>query len=263
MKREERDAFVGKEFYKLFHDLGRPSILFQEGFYALGGTNGHATTSPFPEPWQSLSPEIRAILQETATWTPEMLIKLAPFRWAHPARAMVLANDLEKAFTQRKSTKKTNFLTVISNLNPAEAKKEADEFLSGDKPRSERPSWMYPNGHETLAVEIEWGDFTNDEIVAGFRKWVKVHRPKHIKAPSGQGNKVSDLRAALKRLGIMRALNVFTLADHRFPQQLRDLEDKACYAARKEAGKTFRKLFPFLPSGDEPIHWKTKGGKGR
>lgn len=236
----ERDKIVGKDFAKIFNSLGRVAILFQEGIYALGGMNIYDDVSPFPQPWQSLAADVRRVLVETAAWTPSMVVEQMPFSLANPARVLVLARDIESTLLERRESK-----------------------LAGKQLAPMRPGWKYANGHETLAVEIDWGRFSNDQIIAGFRKWIRTHRPENVKAPSGQGNKNSDWRAALNRLGMMRALNAFTLADHRFPKFLKEKDDKACYAARKEAGKTFKRLFPFLAETEEPIHWKTKGGKSR
>ena len=242
----ERQKFVGADFGKIRTVLGRTAHLFQEGIYALGGTNCYEkATSPFPQPWQSLSPEMRSILLETSAWTPYMVVEMPAFRWSHFTCALALARRFESMRPPRtEPVTKQEFSNWIKDPKTLESQ---EDFLWGDKPRTKRPSLISANGAETLIVEIEWGRFNNEQIIECFRKWVRVHRPKNVKAPSGQGHKDSDWRAALNRLGIMRALSAHTFADHRFPQPFKQREEKACYAARKEAGKTFRRFFQFLP----------------
>jgi hypothetical protein len=252
----ERQKFVGVDFRKIRDVLGRKAHLFQEGIYTLGGaTSYEKVPSPFPQPWQSLPPDMRRILLETAEWTVQKVVDFPAFRWSESPRVSGLAEHLRQLHLKPKEPK--------FPLEPNRAKSLDDLFWSGSKPRTERPSFMYVGGTEVLLVEIEWGRFNNEQIIECFRKWVRIHRPKDVKAPSGQGHKDSDWRAALNRLGIMRALNAYTFADHRFPQPLKERDEKTCYAARKEAGKTFQRLFHFLPVQEKPIHWKTKGGKAR
>src|ERR1017187_5436817 len=128
-------------------------------------------------------------------------------------------------------------------------------------------------GVQTCALPI-WEDFTNDEIANYFRQWVKHARPKQIKAPSGKGHKPGDWRALLTRLGVMRLLSRFTLQEilgtrsappviecqpiHRTKQFASDKwgDPAKWHDARREAGKVFRTLFPFLPKDVKPISWE-------
>jgi hypothetical protein len=124
-------------------------------------------------------------------------------------------------------------------------------------------------GREASIIAIEWGHFTNDEIVNYFRRWVKTNRPAQFPGPSFKGHKLNDWRAHLTRLSVLRLLSHFT------PLELIDTRINRCpaiwktktfsgqkwldankwYDARREAGKLFHKLFPFLPADDQPLSW--------
>jgi hypothetical protein len=261
----QRRESIAADFSRILV-LGPTAHLFQEGIYALGGTTLYSdAVSPFPQPWQSLPQEMRRILLETASWSADRALKIPAFRWSQWAEAVWLAKRYTVLHPPCPEPPTTHWFSsrmeyFVKGVEPAE------KFWWGDKPRTERPSWMSASGEERLLVEIDWGRFTNEQIIACFRKWVRVHRPKGVKQPSGKGhgrgkNKTSDRRAALNRLGIMRALHSYSFADPCFPQPLKDRGEKTCYAARKKAGETFRKLFPFEQKN--PIHWNTKGGKAR
>ena len=241
--------------------LGRIARLFQEGIYPLGGTTHYPdAVSPFPQPWQSLPPEMRRMLLETASWSDDRALKIPAFRWSQWAEAVWLAKRYAVLHPPCPEPPTTRWFSrrmeyFVKGVEPAE------KFWWENKPRTERPSWMPARGEETLLVEIDWGRFTDKQIKACFCKWVDTQRPKNVKEPSRRGHKDSDWRVALNRLGIMRALKAYSFAHPRFPQPLKNLGDKACYAARKKAGEKFRELFPF--EQEQPIHGGTKGGKSR
>jgi len=103
-----------------------------------------------------------------------------------------------------------------------------------------------------------------------FRKWVKVNRPGQYPVPSKKGHKLKDWRANLTRLAVMRLLSHFTALDIIDPLRNRYLEvlktktfsgrkwsdATKWYDARREAGRVFRKLFPFLPKDELPLSLK-------
>jgi hypothetical protein len=91
----KRKEFVGADFQRIRNALGRKSHLFQEGIYALGGTACcEDAISPFPQAWQSLPPDMRRILLETARWTPSMVADFPAFRWSNLVTASSLAKKV-------------------------------------------------------------------------------------------------------------------------------------------------------------------------
>ena len=135
-------------------------------------------------------------------------------------------------------------------------------------------SVFWEGGAECLSVKIEWADFTNDEIVEAFRKWVGPNRPPDIPKPDGRGHKPKDLRADLTRLAAMRILSRYTpveiigntrrppLAEcapiHKTKQFASDKwgDPTKWRDARREASQRFRELFPFLPTDEKPLSWR-------
>lgn len=243
----------------------------------------YTLNSPFPQPWQSLTTECKRPLLEAASQSYE----IPAFRWSSSYHVLALAAD-QIMFELQQLPKPPPMPTAPDLIKRLLARMElpspadlldmnamdwdamnwdaVEKFWWENKPRTERPSWPVAPGEERLLVEIDWGRFTNEQIIECFRKWVRVHRPKDVPRPTGKGhergrNKTSDWRAALNRLGIMRALHYYSFADPRFPEPLKDCGEKTCYAARKKAEEKFRELFPF--EQEKPIHWKTKGGKSR
>jgi hypothetical protein len=250
LARRELIEFVERDFQKAFSALRQISVFFQEWIYCVDGTaHEPAFVSPFPLAWQSLSEREKAVLVKTATWKVGSFVRCPGFRRAGPARAKALASFQPKPAGE-----------VFGGAWPLPVR---DYFHSGSKLRALCPNYIYPNGMEVLAVEIEWGKFTNEQLQAEFAQWLKENEPPGIKRPSGRGKRLANWRAALNRLGIMRNLNRYTFADHRFPKACKERGEKYCYAARKAALGTYRTLFPFLPAGEKPIHWPTKGGRSK
>ena len=125
-------------------------------------------------------------------------------------------------------------------------------------------------GCSVVAVTVDFAHYNDKELAAAFEILVAGLRPRGLAAPKraslfpkAQGKKLKDWKAALYRLGVMRALHAHTFADHRFPEPFRKRGEKACYFARKAALKTFHSLFPFHPKEEKPIHWSTKGSRSR
>ena len=218
----------------------------------------------FPAPWQSLDEAERKYRARIRTHVEQFQIvpiKLSDWSWAKE-----IAHECQRAadeqHEQRKAwereylhrDKKGNFFTDPGAPAPP-------NFA----PIRPRTRWGVA---ETLLVGIAWDCFTNDEIVNHFRKWVKLARPKNVKAPSGQGHKPGDWRANLTRLAVMRLLSQFSalqiIRQDSFPavwetKQFsgRKWGDFTKWRdARREAGKLFRALFPFLPVNDKPLSWE-------
>ena len=211
----------------------------------------HPVTGSFPKPWQKLTREERAYRAHISSDAER--IPLVPFK-----RGVGLdAKDIVEWVTaHRKERDIENERVRRENPNKTEEALCREGKLQFPQIQ---PSLFYVGGREVTVVWIQWADFTNDEIVEYFRKWVKTNRPKQSTAPDGKGKKMNDWRVALNRLGIMRALHAYTFADNRFPAAFKERGDKFCYAARKSALEKFCALFPFHPKGEKPINWPTKG----
>ncbi|MGB7748782.1 MAG: hypothetical protein WBN75_16020 [Verrucomicrobiia bacterium] len=252
MPKEKRDA-IRKEFYQLFNGLGRASILFQAGIYGFGGKNQYENFhSPFPQPWQELSKEQRHILMETAAWNVRYDCPTPGFMRAHHAYIHALAKlyhpkSMKEVFGRDGGIGVTEF------------------YHAGKKLRAICPNLMCAGGTEILLVEIEWGEFTNEELVKDFAQWLKENEPEGVQRPDRRGHKNRDMRVALDRLGMMRLLHRFTLRE--LPVKCADAEKAfhgyEWYKERRRAGKVFHELFPFLPKAETPISWPTKGGRSR
>jgi len=244
----ERRAAIHKEFSRLFNALGRASILFQQGIYGFGDkTIYDGFRSPFPQPWQSLSPEQRQILVETANSDVRDDIPLPGFRRADYADAKATVDEF-----QPKSMKE---------VFGGDGRVGVVEFChAGNKLRSISPNFLYADGMEILAVEIDWGECTNEELIKHFAEWLKENEPEGIQRPDRRGHKQISNRVALERLGIMRLLHRSRLAD-----LLK--ENPAAWKRynspnrrwRKDAQKAkncFESLFPF--QNEPPLSWPPK-----
>lgn len=241
---------VRKEFYGLFGHLGRAAILFQEGIYGFESekqVSGFQT--PFPQPWQSLSPEQRAVLCATANWDARTLLGLPGFRRAQ----MPHVTALSKLF------KPEPMAAVFGEERPS----ISEFFHAGGKLRRICPNILSSGGSEVLVVEIEWGKATNEELAAAFAEWLKENEPPGVPRPDRRGRKRTDVRAALDWLGMLRLLHGCTRAEmpRKEPAAERRFGSRDWYRDRKRAGAAFRKLFPFLPKNERPLAWVTKGSR--
>jgi len=221
-----------------------------------------ALTGSFPRPWQSLSPAertARAHIRSDRTSIP-----LVPFKRGDWHDAKDIAQWAEARWKELSSVYRQ---VTRDNLGAS----EVDLIKQGKlAPFPGLPASLYwEGGGEVTVVAINWGEFTNDEIATCFRRWVKTNRPKNAPLPSGKGHKLKDWRARLVRLAVMRLLAHFTALE-----MVDDRQDKfpaiwktrqfarrkwgdvtKWHDARREAGNTFRKFFPFLPAGEKPLSW--------
>lgn len=213
-------------------------------------------TGDFPAPWQKLSNaerSYRACISSARTAIP-----LIPFKRGerHDARDITQWAESRWKEVHGAYEKVRREYPETSEVDLVRAGKLAP--FSGIQ-----PSLFYEGGAETTVVWIQWADFTNEEIVECFRKWVKQNRPRHFPAPDGKGKKLNDWRVALNRLGVMRSLHHCTFADNRFPATFKKRGEKFCYAARTAALEKFYDLFPFLSKTEKPISWHTKGRRSK
>ena len=206
-----------------------------------------AITGSFPQPWQSLSMDER--IDRSHIKDDINTLGLVPFQISRWCFAKDVARYVE---------------------SQAQRMREEPTRYPGLKPI--RPGLGISNA-ETLLVDIAWDFFTDDQIVNYFRQWVKQARPKDRRAPSGRGHKPGDWRANLTRLAAMRLLARFTSKEilgtkrilplaacqpiHNTKQFTSDKwgDPSKWRDARREAGRLFLKLFPFLPPDEKPLSW--------
>ena len=121
-------------------------------------------------------------------------------------------------------------------------------------------------GIERFRVEISWGEFTDWQIVEAFRRWVTENRPRGVGRTDDRGKrKGGGLEARLKSLGALRLMNAhpFTSLCKEYPEAWRRYRNMDWPRARQNAIRTFRELFFFLPDSDQPVHWRTAGGRAK
>ena len=218
-------------------------------------------TGSFPEPWQSLSRDERC--ERSRIRNDRAVIPLVPIkrggwhdaadiaRWAE-GRWQMLHAEFQKVRRENPETSEVD-LVAQGKLKPFP---------------DIQPSLYWAGGSEITVLTINWPDFTNDELVQYFRHWVKVNRPKQVKKPDARGHKPGDWRANLTRLAVMRLLSQFSalqiVRQDSFPAVWKTKQFSGrkwgdftkWRDARREAGKLFRTLFPFLPVNDKPLSWE-------
>jgi hypothetical protein len=121
-------------------------------------------------------------------------------------------------------------------------------------------------GIERLRVQIDWGGFTDAQIVAAFKAWTAENRRAGIGFPDHRGRrKKKGYGDYLAWLGIMHLMNrhSFTSIEREFPDAWKRYRSADWPRAREKAGTIFRQLFPFLPGEDKPLHWPTVGGRAK
>src|ERR1035438_388701 len=121
-------------------------------------------------------------------------------------------------------------------------------------------------GVERLRVEIDWGGFTDMQIIAAFKTWIAENRPRGIGSADHRGRrKTKGYGDYLAWLGIMRLMHTypFTSIERELPNAWSFYRSADWPRARKKAGKVFFELFHFLPAEDSPIHWQTAGGRAK
>jgi hypothetical protein len=221
-------------------------------------------TGSFPAPWQSLSLNERTFRAHIRTDAEQL--QIVPIKLSHWSWAKEIARECQRIADDQHEQRKIwerKYLRKNENGNFL----MADDGLAPLNFEPIRPHMRW-GVRETLMVDIAWDYFTNDEIATYFRHWVKANRPKNIMAPNSKGHKPKDWRANLTRLAVMRLLSQFSafqiVSQDSFPAIWETKQfsgrkwgdfTKWC-DARREAGKLFRKLFPFLPLDEKPISWE-------
>lgn len=131
-----------------------------------------------------------------------------------------------------------------------------------------------PYGETVIAFAVDFRKFSDKEIAGVFAAWLKANRPEDAPEPTGRGHKPGDWRANLTRLAVMRLLGRYTpgeiLGTTKTPalkqcEAIRETRQFAAakwsdatkwHDARREAGRLFRQLFPFLPPDEKPLSWE-------
>jgi hypothetical protein len=120
-------------------------------------------------------------------------------------------------------------------------------------------------GIERLRVQIDWGEFTDAQIVTAFKTWVSENRPRDIGRADDRGTRKSKgYGNYLAWLAIMRLMHAypFTSIHKLLPKAWQLYRGTDWPRSRSRSGKYFRELFHFLPPEDRPIRWSTAGGRG-
>jgi hypothetical protein len=224
----------------------------------------HRATGSFPKPWQALTATERVYRSHIGTDVER--VPLVPFK-----RGISLDAQDIRDWTKTQAAQADAAQEQVRRENP-KLNEETLLRLGKLKFPEIKPSLYWAGGSEVTVVSIDWGSFTNDEIVNYFRRWVKVNRPSQYPVPSRKGHKPGDWRAQLTRLAVMRLMSRFTPLDiidprwNRCPAVLKTKtfsgrkweDDTKWHDARREAGRVFRQLFPFLPKAELPLSWKRK-----
>lgn len=272
MTNTEAWRFVGDDIERI-QSLGYAAEVFLQGFFFDGhrpSCERHPDAPPitgsFPSPWQAMSDEERRYRGHIRTDVE--VLRLKPFTSEGGVSTAEML--LERALIGRDA-----YRADIDKVHrDAPGQGESTLRRLGKYPSYHpKTSILWEGGQECTIVEIYWGAFTNDQIVASFRAWLKENRPSAYKSPDNRGHKPRDIRADLKRLGIMRLLHCFTFAQL-WPRREKDAavygvraafpeaqwtDSIKWYDARREARKRFRDILPFLPVGEMPLSWPTKG----
>jgi len=220
-------------------------------------------TGSFPDPWQSLSPGERACRSLVANYGNGIIPKPIDRGRGYEAE------DIAKSFRSRWDQVMAAF-HELQRKNPGKSEVQLREEGKLGPHDEIPPSLYWESGLEITVLRIAWANYTNDELVKAFRKWVKEHRPKEIPVPSNKGRKPGDVRAHLTRLAVMRLLSRYKTSEVLNPKAdglkailgsaqfsgSKWLDSTKWHDARREAGRFFHGLFPFLPADDKPLSWE-------
>ena len=164
---------------------------------------------------------------------------------------------------------------VIKELAPYFAPMPALTFLPFNRCSDLRDAGLADEGYrcaelvrelgiERFRAEIDWGQFTDAQIVGAFRIWVKESRPRGLGRANEKGErKAAGLSSNLAWLGMMRLMNShsYTKIGAAMPDAQVLYRSADWPRARKNAERYFHELFHFLPEEDRPIHIRTAGGR--
>ncbi|MGB7747135.1 MAG: hypothetical protein WBN75_07600 [Verrucomicrobiia bacterium] len=267
---EPEDREIHKDLQKV-QSIGYPAEVFLRGIACppdgvlpdappLKPGEVYRTTGSFPKPWQLLTKEERTYRAYVPPRGIVDCVQIVPFERALFLDVKDIAETVE---TQRRLRDEAN--DRVRRENPKMTEETICRLGKLQYPDI-RPTVIYASGTEKTVVEINWGVFTNEEIIQAFRKWVKANRPQDIRVPNRKGrNKARDWRVALERLGMMRLLHRFRRREieAKCPEAWKLYGKREWYKERKRAGEMFHRLFPFLAKSERPLGWQTQGGHSR
>jgi hypothetical protein len=219
-------------------------------------------TGSFPAPWQTLSAAERACRSRTVNYGKRLVS--APFERAHWSEARDIANCCRNKADEIFAAHRR-----VLEENPGKSEVQLIQDGKLQPWPGIIPSLFWESGREVTVVRINWADYTNDDLVQHFRRWVKASRPKELPVPSRQGRKPGDWRARLTRLAVMRLLAQLTpseiIADRgKLSSEVRESkqfqrrkwhDSTKWHDARREAAQIFSRMFPFLPPNERPRSW--------
>jgi hypothetical protein len=229
--------WVGFDIEKV-QALGPVNEVFLRGFFfspTEDRSEGRHPDAPpingrFPCPWQDLPADERACRSKIREERES--IPLVPFERAFGFFARELANHIERQQRENTHGPKTPVPVPVSE------------------------KLFFAGGAEIGLFQIEWGSYTNEELRAGFGRWVAANRPPKSPPPDHRGEKPRDLRVALDRLGMMRLRHRYGWREMatRCPEARRAFADYEWSKERQKAEKMFQKLFPTFPK-EKPRSW--------
>jgi len=206
-------------------------------------------SGPSARPWQSLPKRGRRYLVK-------QLADTSIFEPLRPANA----GELEQLW----EANNTELRDIRMSVRGPNDDSEDMELLSPTKPLPIPPEKNHlPERQVTVAFTVDFSRFTDTEMEAIFRTWLKQNRLKRWRKPQNifpssarRGQKANDYKVALERLGLMRLLHWNT------PGKIKtDMPDAWTLYGRKEkvfrreiraAIEFFHERFPFLSKKEKP-----------
>jgi hypothetical protein len=133
-------------------------------------------TGSFPAAWLSLSPEERK--ERAQIRTDRSVIPLVPFKRGNWHDAQDIARWAEGRWQMLHAE-----YEKVRRENPDSSEVELIRQGKLKEFPGIQPSLYWESGGEITVVSIQWSDFTNEELTASFRKWVKTNRPRRWEIP--------------------------------------------------------------------------------
>ncbi|SRR6266568_2444825 len=128
------------------------------------------------------------------------------------------------------------------------------------KPDPGSPLAFESQDHTNVLLTIRWGP-SKTRIMAAIKKIIDECEPQGIRRWNARGRKHRDVLVALERIGIMRLLHHFTLAEipNNVPEAWKLYKTRKWYAERQRALRNFREARLYAkPENVFPASWVTK-----
>jgi hypothetical protein len=259
---EEREVFreTVNQAYGLLFNTGFDPISF---WVAL----------PFPKAWQSVAKTKRQEWAQACPKIPKPL-KFPPFAVTGDLNiASALQSEAMKVHKERQALylRLSQIDSGVANLKEAaEVRNKLSELAKHPPAALLRGA----GGADHFIAQINWRDFTDNEIVASFEQWVKAKgnrpmpvtdEPKGVRGlRGGRGHDPQNWRASLERLGIMRLIHHHSFDELQaivpvgWLNQEKYIEKSKCKKEGQKAIRDFRGLFNFLSSEEKPRSWEPR-----